>query len=35
MVAAAVLHSPQPARQARRAAGILLEHVQLEATPPE
>jgi hypothetical protein len=35
MVAAAVLHSPEPARQARRAAEILLEYVKLEATPAE
>jgi len=35
MVAAAVLHSPEPARQARRAAAILLAHVKLEETPAE
>jgi hypothetical protein len=35
MVAAAVLHSPEPARQARRVARILLEHVKVDATPAE
>jgi hypothetical protein len=35
MVAAAVLNSPEPARQARRAAGILLENVELDATPAQ
>ena len=33
MVAAAVQHSPEPARQARRAAQILLEHGTLEESP--
>jgi AcrR family transcriptional regulator len=35
MVAAVVLHSPEPARQARRAAEILLENEQLAQTPSE
>lgn len=34
MVAAAVLHSPEPARQAQRAAGILLEHASVTRAPP-
>jgi hypothetical protein len=35
MVSAAVLHSPEPARQARRAAAILLAHAEPEETPAE
>jgi hypothetical protein len=35
MVAAAVLNCPEPARQALRAAGILLENVELDATPAQ
>ena len=35
MVAAALLRSPEPARQARRAAEILLENARLEQTPDE